>query len=140
MCGIAGLIHRGSSGDIGAEMTTMLQALKHRGPDSTGFAIYGIPVESDHVMRFKVAEQEDIGKGFEIHQQIKDRKAEVDSRIRSMDVEIVGEEAGDGVRLPLPACAFPMTTTAASSGSSASPTTSRMWKGRRSSPSAARWS
>ena len=92
MCGIAGLIHRGSSGDIGAEMTTMLQALKHRGPDSTGFAIYGIPVESDHVMRFKVAEQEDIGKGFEIHQQIKDRKAEVDARIRSMDVEIVGEE------------------------------------------------
>ena len=93
MCGIAGLIHRGSSGDIGAEMTTMLQALKHRGPDSTGFAFYGVPVENNHVMRFKVAEQEDIGKGFEIHQQIKDRKAEVDARIRSMEVEILGEDA-----------------------------------------------
>ena len=93
MCGIAGLIHRGSSGDIGTEMTTMLQALKHRGPDSSGFAVYGIPVESDHVMRFKVAEQEDVGKGFDIHRQIKERKTEVDARIRSMEVEIVGEDA-----------------------------------------------
>ena len=93
MCGIAGLIHRGSSGDIGAEMTAMLQALKHRGPDSTGFAVYGHPVGTDHVLRFKVAEQEDIGKGFDIHRQIKERKAEVDARIRSMEVEIVDEDA-----------------------------------------------
>ena len=35
MCGIAGLIHRGSTSDIGEEMTKMLQSLKHRGPDST---------------------------------------------------------------------------------------------------------
>ena len=41
MCGIAGLIHRGSNADIGSQMTSMLQALKHRGPDSTGFALYG---------------------------------------------------------------------------------------------------
>ena len=33
MCGIAGLIHRGKTGDIGQEMTAMLQSLKHRGPD-----------------------------------------------------------------------------------------------------------
>ena len=33
MCGIAGLIHRGKSADIGSQMTSMLQALKHRGPD-----------------------------------------------------------------------------------------------------------
>ena len=38
MCGIAGFIHRGGSGDIGREMTAMLQSLKHRGPDSSGFA------------------------------------------------------------------------------------------------------
>jgi glutamate synthase domain-containing protein 1 len=38
MCGIAGLIHRGKKSDVGAEMTSMLQALKHRGPDSTGYA------------------------------------------------------------------------------------------------------
>ena len=36
MCGIAGLIHRGKSSNVGNELQAMLQALKHRGPDSTG--------------------------------------------------------------------------------------------------------
>ena len=67
MCGIAGLIHRGKTGDIGTEMTTMLQSLKHRGPDSTGFALYGQPKGNELVLRFKVAEQEDMTKGFDIH-------------------------------------------------------------------------
>jgi len=35
MCGIAGLIHRKKTGDIGTEMTKMLVSLKHRGPDSS---------------------------------------------------------------------------------------------------------
>ena len=93
MCGIAGLIHRGAQGDVGAEMTAMLQALKHRGPDSSGFAVYGVPAGSEYVMRFKLAEQEELGKGFGIHRRIGERKAEVDSRIRSMDVEITEEAA-----------------------------------------------
>ena len=84
MCGIAGLIHRGKSGDIGQEMTSMLQALKHRGPDSTGFALYGAARPERHVMRFKVAEQEDVKRGFEIHQQMRDRKAKVDERLAEM--------------------------------------------------------
>ena len=65
MCGIAGIIRRGDPGNIGSEMTSMLRSLKHRGPDSTGFAMYGVPEENHYVMRFKVAEQEDIGKGFD---------------------------------------------------------------------------
>ena len=40
MCGIAGLIHKGKKSNVGGEMTAMLQALKHRGPDSTGYALY----------------------------------------------------------------------------------------------------
>ena len=40
MCGIAGLIHRGKSSNVGSELQNMLQALKHRGPDSTGYALY----------------------------------------------------------------------------------------------------
>ena len=67
MCGIAGLIHRGNSADIGSQMTSMLQALKHRGPDSTGYALYGEKGSDDYVMRFKVAEQEDFASGFDIH-------------------------------------------------------------------------
>ena len=32
MCGIAGLIHRGKSSNVGGEMTSMLQALKTSRP------------------------------------------------------------------------------------------------------------
>ena len=42
------------------EMTAMLQSMKHRGPDSSGFSVYGRPAEGELVMRFKVAEQEDL--------------------------------------------------------------------------------
>ncbi len=88
MCGIAGIIHRNGAGDIGTEMTSMLQSLKHRGPDSTGFAVYGSPDSNDYVMRFMVAEQEDLSKGFEIHQQVKDRRAEVDRRLNDLGVNV----------------------------------------------------
>ena len=70
MCGIAGLIHRRKTGDVGTEMTNMLKSLKHRGPDSTGFALYGQPKGSELVLRFKVAEQDEMSKGFDIHQQV----------------------------------------------------------------------
>jgi len=92
MCGIAGIIRRGSPGNIGEEMTSMLQSLKHRGPDSTGFAVYGIPEENQFVMRFKVAEQEDLISGFDIHQQIIDRRAVVDSRLEEMGAEIISQD------------------------------------------------
>jgi len=88
MCGIAGLIHRGNSSNVGAEMTAMLKALKHRGPDSTGFAVYGKPVEGDYVMRVKVAEQEDMGKGHGIHGIIKGRVAELEARLTEHGAEI----------------------------------------------------
>ena len=88
MCGIAGLIHRDGAGAIGSEMTSMLQALKHRGPDSTGFAVYGTPEPDEYILRFKVAEQEDLASGFEIHQQIKDRRAIVDERLKSLGAQI----------------------------------------------------
>ena len=41
MCGIAGIIYRDGTHDIGRDMTRMLQSMKHRGPDSTGYALYG---------------------------------------------------------------------------------------------------
>jgi len=92
MCGIAGLIHRGRTGDIGTEMTAMLQSLKHRGPDSTGYALYGKPLKGDEFMlRFKLAEQDDMKKGFDIHHQVVARRAEVDKRIKELGGKI--EEA-----------------------------------------------
>ena len=56
MCGIAGVIHRNGPGDIGSEMTRMLQSMKHRGPDSSGFALYGPPDDELFVMRIKLAD------------------------------------------------------------------------------------
>ncbi len=92
MCGIAGLIHRGQSSDVGSELTAMLQSLKHRGPDSTGFALYGEPRAGEYVLRFKVAEQEDMRHGFQIHDQVKERRAEVDRRLDEMGARKVRED------------------------------------------------
>src|SRR5260370_35313494 len=92
MCGIAGIFNRGSQVNIGHEMTSMLLSMKHRGPDSSGYAVYGVPAPGQLVIRFKVAEQEEMLKGFEIHQRVKERRVEVDARIRSMGGEIVSAE------------------------------------------------
>lgn len=92
MCGIAGLIHRGKSSNVGRELTDMLQSLKHRGPDSTGFALYGNPKSGEHVLRFKVAEQEDMRHGFQIHDHVRERRAEVDRRLDELGARRVSEE------------------------------------------------
>jgi len=102
MCGIAGIIHRNGAADIGSEMTAMLQSLKHRGPDSTGFAVYGVPGKNEYVMRFKVAEQEDLAKGFLIHETVKQRRAEVDRRLAELGVKIV--EARDATEYAFRYC------------------------------------
>ncbi|MCZ6777626.1 MAG: glutamine amidotransferase [Acidobacteriota bacterium] len=93
MCGIAGIIHRGTTGDIGNELTSMLQTLRHRGPDSTGFAFYGSSTDGQYILRFKAAEQEDLKKGFGIHQEIKQRLASVEERMRELEVQIVEQQA-----------------------------------------------
>ena len=89
MCGIAGLIHRGRTGEIGQEMTAMLQSLKHRGPDSTGYALYGTPHGQELVLRFKVAEQDEMAKGFDIHRQVKERRAEIDRRLTELGAKTI---------------------------------------------------
>ena len=96
MCGIAGLIHRGSTSDIGSEMTTMLQALKHRGPDSTGFAIYGDSKNrspEEYVMRVKLCElEEQQALGYLVHAEIIKRSEQVESRLEEMKAKIVSKE------------------------------------------------
>ena len=81
MCGIAGLIHRGKTSDIGSEMTTMLQALKHRGPDSTGFGVYGTPNVGEYIMRVKVAEHDDFNKGHHARKMVDNRIEQLDERL-----------------------------------------------------------
>lgn len=92
MCGIAGLIHKGKSSNVGGEMTAMLQALKHRGPDSTGYAVYGEPTEGDYVLRLKVAEAEDMAKGRGIHQVLADRITKVEAIMQEHGVTVKTKE------------------------------------------------
>lgn len=50
MCGIAGRILN-APGRVGQDLVELMDAQAHRGADSTGFAIYGIPRESGYVVR-----------------------------------------------------------------------------------------
>ena len=62
MCGIAGRIlpnHR--IGRVGADLVKLMDAQKHRGADSTGFAIYGAPRESGYVVRAMAASRANLG-------------------------------------------------------------------------------
>jgi len=92
MCGIAGLIHRSSSGQIGSEMISMLQSLKHRGPDSTGFALYGKPTPNRLIMRVKLAEHQNVTSGFAIRRQIEERKEAVEARFAELGATLHSEK------------------------------------------------
>jgi glutamate synthase domain-containing protein 1 len=92
MCGIAGVIHRDVAGNVGQEMTAMLQSLRHRGPDSTGYAVYGAPEPNEYVMRLKVAEQEDMSRGFSIHEEVKQRRHKIEERLASLGVQILDQK------------------------------------------------
>ena len=86
MCGIAGIIHRDGPADIGREITRMLQSMKHRGPDSTGYALYG-PADEMIVIRFVLAEPNEAG-GFGMDQRLERNRAEVESRLAKIGAEV----------------------------------------------------
>jgi len=92
MCGIAGLIHRGKSSSVGLEMTSMLQALKHRGPDSTGFAVYGEPKAGDYIMRVKIAEREDMGRGHGVQAMLDDRITQLEAVLDQHKAQVRAKE------------------------------------------------
>lgn len=50
MCGIAGRI-LGAPGRVGNDLVELMAAQEHRGADSTGFAIYGAPLDTGYVLR-----------------------------------------------------------------------------------------
>lgn len=92
MCGIAGIIHRGKSANIGAQMTSMLQALKHRGPDSTGYAVYGTGNPEDYVMRLKVAEAQDMARGSGVRDLLDGRIEKVDAILSQHGAKVKSKE------------------------------------------------
>ena len=57
MCGIGG-VKLSEPGDIGERLVQMMSALRHRGTDSTGFALYGPWREDRLIVRLRVADRE----------------------------------------------------------------------------------
>jgi glutamate synthase domain-containing protein 1 len=88
MCGIAGIIYRdGSEHAIGDEMTRMLQSMKHRGPDSTGYALYGSPENGDLVMRYKLADA-NTPRDFDFEDRLRRHRFEVEARLAALGAHI----------------------------------------------------
>src|SRR5256714_2717318 len=88
MCGIAGIIYANGNGTetVGRDMTRMLQSMKHRGPDSTGYALFG-PHEQGFVMRYTLADAND-PRDFEFNDRIRRNRYIVEQRLRKHGAEV----------------------------------------------------
>jgi methylamine---glutamate N-methyltransferase subunit A len=88
MCGIAGIIYRDGGGahEVGRDMTRMLQAMKHRGPDSSGYALYR-PASEGYVMHVKLAEANG-NRDFEFTERLRRQRSDIESRMKSLGARI----------------------------------------------------
>jgi methylamine---glutamate N-methyltransferase subunit A len=88
MCGIAGIIYRDGGGErqVGRDMTAMLQAMKHRGPDSTGYALYRAASDG-YVMHVKLAESNG-HQEFDFGERLRRQRADIENRMRASGATI----------------------------------------------------
>jgi methylamine---glutamate N-methyltransferase subunit A len=95
VCGIAGIIYRNGNGQekVGRDMTRMLQAMKHRGPDSTGFALYRGGGDT-YVMHVKLSEPTE--RDPDLERRMQRQRGEVETRMRAAGARI--EEIKDTPR------------------------------------------
>jgi glutamate synthase domain-containing protein 1 len=96
MCGIAGIIYRDHDNGhrVGRDLTRMLQSMKHRGPDSTGFALYRAPTH-ELVLRVKLADGP-INGDLDFAADVRRRRRAVDARLRAAGAQILGIEEVNG--------------------------------------------
>jgi glutamate synthase domain-containing protein 1 len=90
MCGIAGIIYRDGTQDIGSDMTRMLQSMKHRGPDSTGYALYG-QSNGFYIMRYTLADAND-PRDFEFDERIDRHQRQVLQRLERLGITVKNVE------------------------------------------------
>ena len=95
MCGIAGVINKKKTVNVGEQMGLMLQGLKHRGPDSTGYDMYGTPLKKGFVMRFKISENEaeKVNANVDSPADLKNRKNAVDSILKKHGAKVTKESS-----------------------------------------------
>ena len=93
MCGIAGIIYRNGGGEhrVGRDMTAMLQAMKHRGPDSTGYALYR-PEAEGYVMHVKLAESNG-HQDFDLAERLNRQRADIEARMKASGATISSIDA-----------------------------------------------
>jgi glutamate synthase domain-containing protein 1 len=84
MCGIAGILYKGTvkKAEVGKALISMLDGCQHRGPDSTGFALYHESVPGQLRLRFIV------GQGHEADAAI----GKVKAKLEEYQARIVEEE------------------------------------------------
>jgi len=92
MCGIAGIMFKkqGSKAAVGRALIDMLDGCQHRGPDSTGFALYHDATPGQLRLRFIIGEGPAADKAV---RRIQDKLAEYQARI------VEEERAGVGYRV-----------------------------------------
>ncbi|HEY2869151.1 MAG TPA: hypothetical protein VGJ11_06555 [Gaiellales bacterium] len=71
-------------------MTRMLQSMKHRGPDSTGYALFG-PASKPVVVRYKLADAND-PRDFDFADRLQRHRGEVEARMRELGAAIESVE------------------------------------------------
>jgi glutamate synthase domain-containing protein 1 len=87
MCGIAGIIYRDGTHEIGRDMTRMLQSMKHRGPDSTGYALYGQANDGLAIMRYTLADS-NTPRDFEFDQRLERHQGRVLQRLKAAGADV----------------------------------------------------
>lgn len=70
----------------------MLQSLWHRGPDSAGFGLYGNKQENHLVMRLKLAETEELQRGYGVEAEIEERAEQVRQRLHELGATLIEED------------------------------------------------
>jgi glutamate synthase domain-containing protein 1 len=90
VCGIAGIIYRDGAQPhpVGRDMTRMLQSMKHRGPDSTGYALYG-PSNGGLVMRYTLADAND-ARDFDFADRLRRSQHDVLARLGTLGARVTG--------------------------------------------------
>ena len=92
MCGIAGIIYRNGNGGqhIGRDITSMLQSMKHRGPDSTGYALYRAP-GPELLIRIKLADST-APRDLDFENDVRRRRREAESRLRAAGATVLSTD------------------------------------------------
>ncbi|MHB1568777.1 MAG: class II glutamine amidotransferase [Solirubrobacteraceae bacterium] len=92
MCGIAGIIYRNGNGAhrIGRDMTSMLQSMKHRGPDSTGYALYRAPTQ-ELTVRVKLADST-APRDMDFAETVRRRRQQSEARLRAAGAKVLSTD------------------------------------------------